>query len=335
MRLNKIIGWSIAAIAGVGKANILDDINMDDVIIGGPHAINISQVLVDVLDATANSDAITDAVEYLHNHPDSIQGIANVTAPILKGTKLDRNGNLSIDYHGIGLHTSLGSVIDSLVGSKLFFQILDGSLLNATNRDFFAYIFIQAFGETPAFGNLIKKMGDGMYLSVDNIANVVANTTSKNPRHQSQGKQTALKQEPIIKRDNSNDTDVVADVTRFLVNLVDAISETNVTLDLINEVSDGVYRSNSLVPITMKLLRAPHVASVVADLINALYQRDSFKGMDTGGLYVQKKKEGVLVQPVEVILTYPRYEPALARVFKKIEDSGALWEAKLNLYGYS
>lgn len=335
MRLNKIIGWSIAAIAGVGKASILDDIDMEDVIIGGPHAINISQILVDVLKATANSGGITDAVEYLYDHPDSIEGIANVTAPVLKSTKLDRNGNLSIAYNGVGIHTSLGSILDSLVGSKLFFQILDGSLLNATNRDYFAYILMQAFGDTPAFSNLIKKMGDGLYISVDNIADVVVNTTSKNPRHQSQGKQTSLKQERIKKRDNSNDTDVVADGTRFLGNLVNIISETNVTLDLINEVTDGIYRSNTLVPITMELLKAPHVASVVADLVAALYRRDSFKGMDTGGLFEQKKKEGVLVEPVQVILTYPRYEPALARVFKKIEDSGALWEAKLNLYGYS
>ncbi|CCE83734.1 Piso0_004320 [Millerozyma farinosa CBS 7064] len=269
------------------------------------QTVNRSGVIFDILHEIAGSRVEQD-------------NLINATTTLLN------TGSAMFGSYNISLNTS--NILNKVMSSGLIQSVADGLLLNEKNRVALTVNVGEILRTNAGMTQLLIDLGHGHDLTVDFVADRLLNTKTKNPKYQhlNEGKQTVLQ-----KRDGNYS----GSADKFFNNLIQTILQSNLVSESTDDILQALNNSGIIVPIVLRTLNDTAIANMGKYMLTQLYYDGAFDGLDLNKYFKQVKENHALTNGVEYILTDPTYSPALAAVFKQMDDAGVYRDVQTNIYG--
>ncbi|KAK6457650.1 uncharacterized protein RJT20DRAFT_133105 [Scheffersomyces xylosifermentans] len=280
-----------------------------------------SDTVASILREVGDSGIITKVLNQIAGSPQAVDNLANLTVTLVE------NGGGVIS--GVNI-TSLNitSIVNSVLNSGIVTQVLDGLLLNETNRVQLATVVGHILGSpnNTFIPQLLIELGAGKKLTVPFLADLIQNTKSKTD-------EIVMKNAIVFGNVKRDDDQYAGSANSFFNNLINHVIGSQLVSGSLDDILIGLNQSEITVPLVMEILQDAPVRGMAASLIGKLYSAGLFDNIDLNGPYTKLKKENVLSNVIEVAMTDPTYSPALGLVFKQMEDNGVYQQIQYNLYG--
>lgn len=269
--------------------------------------VNESGIIMDVLNEIAGSKAEQNT-------------LVNMTTDMIK------NGGGSFD--GIQIEFNKTNIINAVKSSGIINSTLDGLLLNDQNREILADRTGHVLSKYAYVSKILADIGNGQEPTVEYIANTVKHYKTKNPKYQymNEGKQIIL---------GARADDYSGSAQTFLNNLINTVVSSDLVSGSAEDFLIALNRTGIAVSIAMQVVETPKITEMGTYIIGQLYANGVFDNLDTNKYFQEAKKKNILSDSLQKVLTDPTYSPALAKIFKQMEDNGVFVDIQKNLYGHT
>ncbi|CUM46542.1 uncharacterized protein AC631_03774 [Debaryomyces fabryi] len=269
--------------------------------------VNESGIIMDVLNEIAGSKAEQNT-------------LVNMTTDMIK------NGGGSFD--GIQIEFNKTNILNAVKSSGIINSTLDGLLLNDQNREILADRTGHVLSKYAYVSKILADIGNGQEPTVEYIANTVKHYKTKNPKYQymNEGKQIIL---------GARADDYSGSAQTFLNNLINTVVSSDLVSGSAEDFLIALNRTGIAVSIAMQVVETPKITEMGTYIIGQLYANGVFDNLDTNKYFQEAKKKNILSDSLQKVLTDPTYSPALAKIFKQMEDNGVFVDIQKNLYGHT
>lgn len=269
--------------------------------------VNESGIIMDVLNEIAGSKAEQNT-------------LVNLTTDMIK------NGGGSFDGFQIDLNKT--NILDAVKKSGIINSTLDGLLLNDQNREILGDRTGHVLSKYAYVSKILSDLGNGQKLTVDYIADTVKHFKTKNPKYQymNEGKQVIL---------GARADEYSGSAQTFFNNLINTVVSSDLVAGSAEDFLIALNRTGIAVSIAMQVVETPKIAEMGTYIIGQLYANGVFDNLDTNKYFQEAKKKNILSDGLQMVLTDPTYSPALAKIFKQMEDNGVFADIQKNLYGHT
>ena len=312
--------------------------------------------------AFGSSSLIPDIIEDITSSETKMQNLANITTGLVGAIE---GGNAT--FEGINIKLNFTEILNSVLSSGLIQSTATGLLLNNTNNAILADYVGGILGnpDNVWIGWLLMGLGEGHALTVPYLADLIVNSTSKantNTTEQSQIKGVNFKQEDNVvfdkkevengdkifdslddylsnvlnaRDDNSNNDDnqYAGSFNTFLGNIINTVASSSLVGGSVDDIIIALNNSGIVVPLVMEIIENANLGSLTKIVVGTLYKSGLLDNISINPYYQYAKKQGILSDSLQYILTDPTYSPGLATLFKRMDDSGAYQRLQDNMYG--
>lgn len=328
---------------------------------------NTVNSIVSLLQSVEQSGLIPDIVLDITSSQTKMDNLANYTVGLLSTIM---NGNTSSLLSGINIDLNTTEILNAVLNSGLLQSTAGGLILNNENNAKLADLVGEILGspDNVWIGWLLVGLGNGEDLTVPFIANLVVNTTSKantNSTNQSKIKSTVggnnhnnqvedviIDKDSItdkdfndysgslnefldnlaVKRDDS-DNQYAGSLNQFISNVGNSVAQSSLIQASAGDILTALNQSNILVPTIMKITENQNLGTLVKTLVSRIYASGLINDLPLDTYYEYAKKENILSDALQYILTDPTWSPGLATFFKRMDDAGAYQRLQDNMYG--
>lgn len=279
-----------------------------------------SGLIVDVLYEISQSDA------QINNLVGAIGGLAS-----------GENSSFQFDQLNISINTD--DLLDTIMDSGLITTVFSGLLMNDTRRETLGDLVGYFLVHNIWVGKLLNELGAGKDLTVKLIADTIRYTPNLNPKYNSSISQDKQATFSFNSRDDIDDlfNSVLkaneGSAADFLSNLINGVLSSSLFSTSLGAIVNGLNDTGIVAPLVMDVLQNDTIVSMFPKLVSGLYDEGIFDGIDTNKYFQYAKKEGILSNFLEDVLTSPTWEPPLALVLKQLEDNGVFKDIEDGLFG--
>lgn len=282
--------------------------------------------------------------EFMYNLTSShenVELIANTTVALLQ---LDSQASGLLSAFNISINTT--EILGSVMESGLIDQLVQGLLLNDTNRQGIAHMIGGVLGD-PNYvfiGHLIKGLGEGAALTLDYVVDTITNSESK--ANTNEDNQSDIRVEMFRKRDDDNSTttaqptnsttsttDFAGSFELFIGNMVSQLITSDFITSTISQILKAVVDSNVTVPLIMDIAQLPGLGDLFRTTVGAIYRAGLLDNIPFDSYYTYLKEQNIMGEQSEHLFTDPVLGPAIAKIFQQIEAEGNYQRLQDNIYG--
>lgn len=280
-----------------------------------------------VINSVVNSGIITDVIDEIAGSETQMDNLANATIAILGGN----SSALTSLLNGYNISLNVSALTQSVNESGIVPSTAKALLMNETNREFVAKKVGTLLVTQVWISQLLIDLGHNGKLTFDHIAHLIKTVTSK-----ANGTTVITNSDPNSKAvvfGKRADDDNSGSAQAFFNNLVGQVVGSNIVSQSANDFLVALNRTGVVAPLTMKLMDLPSVITLVRTLSPKIYASGVLDKYDLDGGYTKLKKENVLSDGLQWILTQPKYSPPLGLLLKYLDQNGYYQQIQNNLYG--
>lgn len=241
------------------------------------------------------------------------RGIYSLLANIMTGSS-------PLALLNISMNTS--TLLDTVMASGVVLGVADSLLIDDKNRENLTYHVGDLLTQRPYIAEIINKIGHGSDLTFDMIFNTVRHFESKAPELQDNST-TFLKRA---------DNDYLGSLGAFVSNIVSSATLGDFFDESLGSILGAVNKSGIVTPIVLTAVQRP-VMNMVGRILSNLYDYGVFDSIPLNDYFQTAKKNHVLADSTQDLLTHPKYSPPVAKIFQQLEDQGTLENVRRSLYG--
>ncbi|KAF6063148.1 hypothetical protein FOB64_006152 [Candida albicans] len=332
------LGFSQLALCLPSSSDTTTSDEIDNQYIKTKRDENTVNSIVSLLQSVEQSGLIPDIVLDITSSQTKMDNLANYTVGLLSTIM---NGNTSSLLSGINIDLNTTEILNAVLNSGLLQSTAGGLILNNENNAKLADLVGEILGspDNVWIGWLLVGLGNGEDLTVPFIANLVVNTTSKantNSTNQSKIKSTVggnnhnnKVEDVIIDKDSITDEDF----NDYSGNVGNSVAQSSLIQASAGDILTALNQSNILVPTIMKITENQNLGTLVKTLVSRIYASGLINDLPLDTYYEYAKKENILSDALQYILTDPTWSPGLATFFKRMDDAGAYQRLQDNMYG--
>ncbi|CAK9438139.1 uncharacterized protein LODBEIA_P24370 [Lodderomyces beijingensis] len=317
---------------------------------------------VNILHQVQDSGIIPTVLTEISSNPDQIQTLANWLQSLLQttgGASIAELSDLFGATSGINIDLYIDDITSAIYQSGVIESTANGLLANQTNNQFLADFVGGILGSPNCVwvGWLIFDLGDGKDLSINRLANLIVNSTSKantNSSNMSDIKiepglplpntgynyeveidltgRSRLIQESLHKRADGNNS-YPGSMNEFFSNAINSIVNSQLVSTNLNDILAALNQSGIVAPLVVDVLSIPTLSNLTNSLVSVLYNNGAFDGIDLDSYYEFAKQQNYLSDFLQYVLTDNHWAPLLARLFRRVEDRGDYQRLQDNMYG--
>ena len=317
-----------------------------------------------LLQSVEQSGIIPDIVSDITSSQTKMDNLANYTvsllSTIMSGNQSSSSSSSSL-LSGINIDLNTTEILNAVLSSGLIQSVASGLLLDNANNAKLADLVGGILGspDNVWIGWLLAGLGNGEDLTIPYIANLVVNTTSKantNSTNQSKiGNNKNQVEDVIINKDSTNqeddeysgslneflnniaikrdDNQYAGSLNQFISNVGNSVAQSSLIQASANDILKALNQSNIIVPTIMQITENQNLGTLVKTLTKRVYESGIINDLPLDTYYEYAKKENILSDSLQYILTDPTYSPGLATLFKRMDDAGAYQRLQDNMYG--
>lgn len=277
-----------------------------------------------IIQSVNNSGIIFDVIASISNSDQDLDKIVNLTENILK------NGLGALNSLSLNLNLNLSTILQAVNNSGIVFSVLDGLLLDDNNREEVTNIVGNILRYNPWITKLLYELGNGKKLTVDYIADLAQNFTSKDPLYKPSSYYTFAEYAPkgINKRE-----DTQGSAQAFLNNLISTITGSSLVYNSVNQVLETLNQSGIIEPMAIQLLNDSNIYHILTYVSTNLYNDGALNNIDLNHYFTEIKKSGKLSTLLQKLVTNEKYGPPVGLILKQLEDTGVMKSMQRTLYG--
>lgn len=277
----------------------------------------LEDTLTEILTNVKNSHVVEDILLEISG---SKQQIDNLSRGIYSALVNLMTGGSPLGLLNISIDTS--TLLDTVMSSGIIPSVADDLLLNDKNRENLTYHVGDLLTQRPYIAETINNIGHGQDLTFDMIFNTARHFESKAPQLQD-NRTTFLKRA---------DNDYLGTFGTFVSNIISSATQGEFFNETLSSVLGAVKRSGIVTPIVLTAVQRP-VMNMVGRILSNLYDYGVFDGIPLNDYFQTAKKNHLLADGTQDLLTSPKYSPPVAKLFKQLEDQGTLENVRRSLYG--
>lgn len=296
--------------------------------------------------AVYDSGILTDTLYEIASDDTQINTLINLTSSLLKGD----SALSSIDFGGLNISINTTDLLGQVMDSGIIASTASYLLINETNRDYLADFTGGLLGKNVWVAKLLNELGAGKDLTIDLIADLIKNTPNLNPKYNSSAPEANEKVVNTFKRDDLEWLDEVFKATdlsdfldivlkdnegsaqQFFGNLINGIFESSFFSTTLTSVLNSVNDTGIAGPLIMEIAQNSTILSMFPKLAAGLYNNGALN-IDLNKYYEQAKREAILSDALQSLLTNPTWEPPVGKLLMRMENNGVFKDIQVALYG--
>lgn len=305
-----------------------------------------SDTLDSLLIAVSDSGIILDTLYEIASDDTQINTLINLTSSLLKGD----SALSSIDLGGLNISINTTNLLGQVMDSGIIDSTASYLLMNETNRNYLADFSGELLARNVWVGKLLNELGDGQDLTLDLIVDTIKYTPNLNPKYNSSAPKADEKVIETFKRDDLDWLDEVfkaedlsglldfvlkdneGSAQQFFGNLINGIIQSNFFSTTLSSVLNAVNDTGIAGPLIMDIAHNDTILSMFPKLAVGLYNNGAIN-IDLNKYYQQAKREGILSDALQSLLTNPTWEPPVAQLLMRMENNGVFKDIQVALYG--
>lgn len=265
------------------------------------------------------SGVVLDVLHEIASSPEQMNTLSNYIIQLLL------RAQKSHAFDGLNVLINVAELRKTVMDSGLIQSTLHGLLMDDTERDKLADSLGEVLVNYSWIGLLLKRVGDNGKISFDIIFKTVQDYSSKDPGF------NGTSYPKLRKRDNSSDYS--GSLQAFLNNLVGSALSSQLASASLGSILGAVNKSGVAVPALQTGLGDQKILQMVGFISNKLYNFGVFDNIPLNDWFQKYKKNRLLSDYLEALLTNPTWSPPVAKVLQRMENEGVFEQLRRNLYG--
>lgn len=296
-----------------------------------------SKTLNNLLTSVYDSGVITDVLYEIAQSNQQINNLVDAAAALL--TKGPEEGNQTVQLFNLNISIDFDNLLDTVMDSGIISSTAEGLLMNDTNRETLGNLTGYFLPSHVWVGKLLNELGAGHDLTIDFIVHLIRTTPNKNPKFNSsipQEKQAVFDLNSRDLLDDLNDLVTKANegsASEFFSNLINGVLSSSLFSTSLSTVLNSLNDTGIVAPLAMDILTNDTIVGMFPKLGTGLYNKGALDGIDLNHYYSYAKKNQILSDFLQNILTSPKWEPPLALLLKQMDDAGVYKEVEDALFG--
>lgn len=280
----------------------------------------LEDTLVELIQSLNRSGVVLDVLHEIASSPEQMNTLSNYIFQLLL------KASTSTAFSGLNVLINITELRDTVMDSGLIQLTLQGLLMDENERNRFADNLGEVLVNYSWIGLLLKRIGDNGKLSFDIIFKTIQDYHSKDPGFNG----TSY---PKLRKRDTNSSDYGGSLQAFLNNLVGTALESQLASASLSSILVAVNRSGVAVPVIQTAIGDQKILQMVGFIGNKLYNFGVFDRIPLNDYFQHYKKNRVLSNLLEDLLTNPTWSPPLAKVLERMENEGVYEQLRRNLYG--
>ncbi|CAH2351322.1 hypothetical protein CLIB1423_03S03642 [[Candida] railenensis] len=282
-----------------------------------------AQAIESVLVAVNSSGALWTLVDSVAASNSTLDSLANTAISLLSGNSSSSSG-LSLN---ISLNTS--ELLDKVMSSGIIQSTASGLLLNNATNDKLAGVVGHVLKSVPWVAEVLKATGDGKKITIDFLADLIQNSTSKDPNFSTDSQKQA-----VFSNTKRNENGTEGSAEAFLNNIANSVLQSSLVSTSIDDILVALNETGFVLDLVKQSLdHTSSLYTIGAAVVSKLYNAGALDGIEIQPLLDESKKTHSLAHALQWAFTSPTWAPGLARLFKTMDEAGVYYQVKLNLFG--
>ncbi|KAI3403667.1 hypothetical protein KGF56_003485 [Candida oxycetoniae] len=300
------------------------------------------------------SGLLPEIINEISSSPEQTQNLVTYLEFFLSG-----DGGNETSTEGLSINLNMTQILNSVMSSGIIQSTAQYLLVNDASNQFLGNFLGEVLGapKNVWVGWLLLGLGDGHDLTVDWIADLIVNTTSKANTNEDNMSEINVEQglpvtpkgqnydividvnggregsQTNYARDDGDDNEYAGSFDKFLNNAINTILQSNIVQSNANDIIVALNQSGIVGPLVLDILKLPNLSNLTNTIASTLYKNGALDGLDLESTYEDAKQKNILSDALEYILTDGYWSPPLAKLFRRIEDTGAYQRLQDNMYG--
>lgn len=278
-----------------------------------------ADLLQSVLLQLNNSGVVSQVLHQIANSPEEMNTLSNYIFQILVSVLTGKA------IKGLNVTVNATQIIDSVNKSGIIQSTLSSLLLDDTQLGLLAAGVGETMVNNTWLPRVIYSFADTGHLTFQTIFNLARDTKSKDPGFNG----TTYQPLQLLKRDGNYQ----GSIQNFLNNLIGSGLTSSLFLESLESILLGVKNSGVVISLVQSAVSDPKIQYMGGFIANKLYNYGVFDQINLDNLIQKYKKNGVIRDQTQFILTDPKWLPPVAKLFLQWYNLGVNEQVRKNMYG--